>query len=53
MGFMSFHKQLPLVVVQARDYGSVQRVVLRSRYQSELWYTETKLPLTQEQLDDP
>lgn len=46
-------KHQPLIVIQARDYGSVQRAILRSRHRAELWYAETKLPLTQEQIESP
>jgi len=42
-----------LVIVQAKDFFRSERAVLRSTGSDDLWYAETKIPLTCEQINNP
>jgi serine/threonine protein kinase len=54
MGCITGSDKAPsLVILQAKDYGCTQRALLRTKGKDDLWYAETKMPLTDEQTKDP
>jgi len=49
----SFLRKPSLSIVQAKDNHKIERAILRSPGSDDLWYAETKIPLTEKQVNDP